>query len=135
MAEQYGLTNEQRNKQHLTEMAEKSAERQKANLERHNAIANGFGRAMAQEYNLSEMTATANGLLSGELNGKNFDAERAIVFTNQCNSAISDLTKKLQHTKTSAGLAYMQNRIDSYKKLQQEIEDAESKIALFKNFI
>jgi hypothetical protein len=135
MSNEMGMTNEQRNKQHLQEMAEKSAKRQQESLERHNAIANGFGNTMAKDYNLSEMTATANGLLSGELNAKNFDAEKAILFTNQCNTAIKELNKNLQHTKTSAGLAYMQNRLDSYKKLQQEIDDAEGKIALFKNFI
>ncbi len=129
------MTVEQMNNQHLQEMAERVGDRQKASLERHNAIANGFGRAMSQDYNLSEMAITANGLLEGSINPKKFGIDNAVKFTSQCNSAIKALEKDIQHKKTSAGLAYMQNRLDSYKKLQQEVNDAEGKIALFKNFI
>lgn len=135
MADFYGMTNEQRNKQYLQEMAERSAERQKASAERFQKLSNGFGERMAKNYDLSEMTATANGFLDGSINPKELGVERCNEFTNQCNSVISELEKKLQNVKTSAGLAYVQNRLDSYKKQKQEIDDIESKITLFKNFI
>ncbi|TFH63495.1 hypothetical protein [Peribacillus frigoritolerans] len=135
MKDQVGMTVGQINRNNLEELAEKVAQRQQASLERHQKIANGFGRSMNQNYNISEMTATANGLLDGSINPKEFGMENAVEFTNQCITAVRDLNKKLQHIKTSAGMAYMQNRLDSYKKLKQETEDTESKIALFENFI
>ncbi|MFD4927697.1 hypothetical protein ACFWMS_02060 [Peribacillus butanolivorans] len=135
MKDQVLMTVEQINRNNLEGLAEKVAERQQASLERHNKIADAFGRAMSQNYNISEMTATANGLLDGSVNPKEFGMDNAVEFTNQCNTAVRDLNKKLLHTKTSAGMAYMQGRLDSYIKLKQETEETESKIALFEKFI
>ncbi|WP_391208481.1 hypothetical protein [Psychrobacillus sp. L4] len=48
MTDQFGMTTEQKNKQHFKEMAERSAERLKAIMDRYEKLSNGFAKSMAQ---------------------------------------------------------------------------------------
>lgn len=128
------MTNQQRNKQHLKEMAESVEQRQKASKERHEKISGGLARSNS-EYDIDEMTNTANGLLSGEIKPDELGIDGAIEFTNQCNTAIGSLEKKLLDERTTAGFLLQQGKIDAYKGKQEEVENIESKISLFKTFI
>lgn len=134
MAEQYGMTNEERNKQHFKDMAEKSAERQKASKERFEKLSNGFAKSMAQ-YDVNDLTNTANGLLSGEITPDKFGVEKAIEFSGECRTAIDSLEKKLLTQRTTAGMLKLQGKVDAYKSKLDEIKDIEDKMTLFKNFI
>ncbi|KGA98120.1 hypothetical protein AJ85_18575 [Alkalihalobacillus alcalophilus ATCC 27647 = CGMCC 1.3604] len=129
------MTYEQINRQNLENMAQKVSERQQANLERHQKMSNAIGTAMNKEHDFSQMTATANGLLNGELNASNFEAQKAVEFSGQCRTAIKSLEKKLLNASTTAGLLAHQGKIDAYKNKAQEAEEIKSQIQLFKKFI
>lgn len=135
MADQFGMTVEERNRQNFKEMAEKASQVQKERQERHESISNAVGRAISTDFNTAEMTVTAKSLLNGKITPNKFGVDKAIDFSNQCNTAIGSLEKKLITARTTAGFLSLHGKFDAYRNKVQEIETIEEQINLFKKFI
>lgn len=135
MGNQVGKTIEQINKENLKRIAENTAKRQQESAERFSKLSNGLGTAFSKQHNLAEVTETAQGILNGSVNPKELGVDWCVDFTAKCNSAIKGLNTKSLEVRTSAGLAYIQNRLESYKKLQQEQESIDATITMLKTFV
>ncbi len=135
MADYTGKTIQQMNKENLKRISEQVAKRQQESAERFAKLSNGLGTAFSKNYDLAEVTNTAKGLLEGKIDAKKMGKDWCIEYTAICKMAIKDQDLKLLELKTSAGMAYLQNRIESYKKLQQEYENVDATINLLRTFI
>lgn len=135
MADIIGKTNQELNNEYFKKIGEQVAKRQQESAERFTKLSNGLGTAFSKKYVLSELTATAQGIIDGKVEPKKMGTDWCIEFTEKCKLAIKDLELKKQEYKTSAGMAYLQNRLDSYKKQQQEYEAVDATISLLRTFI
>lgn len=128
MSNETGMTTEQIRKQNISELGKGVAERQQARAERYQKLGSGMNRTISDS-DIAKMTTTAQGLLDGSIT-----PEDAVKFSKDCSSAINTLDKKILNMRMTAGLASHQGRMESYKKIQSDIAEAESKIKLFKTF-
>ncbi|MDF2544437.1 MAG: hypothetical protein K0S47_4155 [Herbinix sp.] len=123
------------NIENLKRINEQIAKRQQEKEKAYASLAQGLENAFSKKYNLSDVTATAQGILDGKVKPKELGVEWCNDFTEKCRFAIQDLERKKQEYQTSAGLAYMQNRIDSYNKVQKQYEAVDATISLLRTFI
>ncbi|MEW4264140.1 hypothetical protein Q0N30_10645 [Priestia megaterium] len=122
-------------KKQVVELQERMSNKQKASNKKYENISNGLTKAYSKTYTLGDLTQEANGFLNGSINPKDLGVKKCIEFTDQCNSALRSLDRKLLELKTSAGFSLQHGRTEQYKGTQQEIKNVEGKAELFKKFI
>ncbi|MFT8311590.1 MAG: hypothetical protein ABF629_10515 [Sporolactobacillus sp.] len=104
------------------------------NNERLDSMAAALGAELSP-VNITDLEVTADAFLDGSIDPKELGVERCMQFTEECRSAINSLEKKVLSSRAAAGFSLMQGKTEQYKELAQEIEQIESRIEKFSQFI
>lgn len=129
----HGRTVEQINRDHFAN-AVGSAERAKRDAERLESMGNSLEQAFSKKYDLNELVKIGNQFEDGSLDPVQYGVDRCMAFSGHCELALKDLEKQKGHLSTTAGYAYMQNKLDIYKDTVQQKEVIESQIDLLRKF-